>query len=660
MFYRRSQHTSRGEILPSTQDMPGISVLCPFQKPAAKYPSRSGLLIGGLVAFWLGVFTIRPVFAVVVFDFTFEDVVANTNDGFDDPVLGADRRAALIDVANNVIGKQLDHQATVRININESKDLSDNTLATAGQIFFVVRRSFQDGLVAAAIQEDEDPSPGNFLGSMTWDFTHDWNLSSESPASGENDFRSVALHELTHLLGFATLIRENGHGLEDVTFDTFSRFDSFLENSTGSPLITSGRFNVVNATISDLTTAVFFNGTHATAANDGDRVELFADAPFGHSSLSHMRDTNDPMTVNLPIGSSQRAWSLLDRGILLDLGYQIPDAVISNLDEVLTDTTLTITGSMFVGGDQFGAQMPGSLTVEDSAAVNVLGIGGIWETGTLHVQGTFSTDGALANKGDVDGAGTIGGDLTNLTGTIAPGAPIGRLGITQNFIQDAGGRLEMEIGGTTPATEFDVLEVGNAAQVGGILEIHVRNAYRDLPSRGLVDRFHLLTSQQLTGTFDQISYAGKQLAVSSPLDDRGSFSSHQGNGYFRTVLYSDEGLEFINLYAQPGDLDGDVDIDLSDFNVLAAHFDPFNLDFPHNWLEGDFDGDQKINLTDFNFMAANFSLGSYNLGGSSLLSTVPEPNSALSCAVLIACLTLLRNAGCREPSGPGRHHCRNS
>ena len=174
--------------------------MCAFRKPAAKHPSRSGLMIGGLLAFWLVAFTIRPAFAVVVFDFTFEEVVANTNAGFDDPVLGADRRAVLIDVANNVIGKQLDHQATVRININESKDLPNNTLAAAGQTFFVVRRSFQDGMVAAAIQEGKDPSPGEFLGSMTWDFTHDWNLSSESPASGENDFRSVALHELTHLL----------------------------------------------------------------------------------------------------------------------------------------------------------------------------------------------------------------------------------------------------------------------------------------------------------------------------------------------------------------------------------------------------------------------------------------------------------------------------
>ena len=630
--------------------------MCAFRKPAAEHPSRSGPLIGGLLAFWLLALTIHPVFAVVVFDFTFEDVVANTTTGFDDPDLGADRRAALIDVANNIIGKQLDHQATVRISINESKDLSDNTLAAAGQTFFVVRRSFQDGMVAAAIQKGEDPSPGKFLGSMTWDFTHDWNLSSESPASGENDFRSVALHELTHLLGFATLIQENGHGLEDVTFDTFSRFDSFLENSTGSPLIANGRFDIFNADISDLTTAVFFNGTHANAANDGSRVDLFAGAPFGHSSVSHVRDTNDPMTVNLHLGSSQRHWSLLDRGILLDLGYQIPNAVISDLDEVLTDTTLTISGSMFVGGDQFAAQMPGSLTVDNSAVVNILGAGGIWETGALHVQGSLSTGGALANRGDVDGAGTIGGDLTNLTGTIAPGAPLGRLGITRNFIQDAAGRLEMEIGGTTPATEFDVLEVGNTAQVGGILEIQVRNSYRDLPSRGLVHRFRLLSSQQLTGTFDQVSYAGTPLAVSIVLDDRGSFSSHMGNGYFRSVLYSDEGVEFINLFAQPGDVDGDVDIDLSDFNVLAFHFDPFNLDFPHDWLEGDFDGDQKINLNDFNFMAANFSLGSYNLGGASLVSTVPEPNSLLAGALLIACLTLWRNARCRKCVGPGRCH----
>ena len=52
-----------------------------------------------------------------------------------------------------------------------------------------------------------------------------------------------------------------------------------------------------------------------------------------------------------------------------------------------------------------------------------------------------------------------------------------------------------------------------------------------------------------------------------------------------------------------GDTELDRDVDITDFNALAANFSsrgPWPL-----WHEGNFDGDRKINITDFDFLASN-------------------------------------------------------
>ena len=55
-----------------------------------------------------------------------------------------------------------------------------------------------------------------------------------------------------------------------------------------------------------------------------------------------------------------------------------------------------------------------------------------------------------------------------------------------------------------------------------------------------------------------------------------------------------------NLLAAEGDADGDRDVDVTDFNVLASHFDPAGDGYPNNgpfWDEGNFDGDDDTDIT---------------------------------------------------------------
>ena len=72
------------------------------------------------------------------------------------------------------------------------------------------------------------------------------------------------------------------------------------------------------------------------------------------------------------------------------------------------------------------------------------------------------------------------------------------------------------------------------------------------------------------------------------------------------------------------------DVDITDFNTLAAHFEPTGAVAARvPWHFGNFDGDLDIDITDFNYLAANFSPGGYNniQPVQPLNQSVPEPAS---------------------------------
>jgi len=75
-----------------------------------------------------------------------------------------------------------------------------------------------------------------------------------------------------------------------------------------------------------------------------------------------------------------------------------------------------------------------------------------------------------------------------------------------------------------------------------------------------------------------------------------------------------------------GDTEFDRDVDITDFNALASHFDPTGVEDSLNgpfWNEGNFDGDGDTDITDFNLLAANFAPDGYNS------SAIPEPSTML-------------------------------
>jgi len=147
--------------------------------------------------------------------------------------------------------------------------------------------------------------------------------------------------------------------------------------------------------------------------------------------------------------------------------------------------------------------------------------------GDLRIRGiTTVEDGSLWN-GDGDlivddrarlqGSAVVGVDVIN-EGVVAPGASPGILTVDGDYTQT--GLLRIELGGTQPVVEHDVLSILGHAALGGVLEMLLTDGF--LPAPG--DDFEILrfSSAGVSGAFDELD-----------LPDLG------GNGYWdMSALYS--------------------------------------------------------------------------------------------------------------------------
>ena len=101
----------------------------------------------------------------------------------------------------------------------------------------------------------------------------------------------------------------------------------------------------------------------------------------------------------------------------------------------------------------------------------------------------------------------------------------------------------------------------------------------------------------------------------------------RASGIFYKVDYHATNVT-LGAFAGPevGDADGDLDVDITDFNTLSGNFDPGGT--TNEWTHADFDMDGDIDITDFNALSANFAPGGYG-GPGDAPGQVPEPAALL-------------------------------
>jgi hypothetical protein len=115
------------------------------------------------------------------------------------------------------------------------------------------------------------------------------------------------------------------------------------------------------------------------------------------------------------------------------------------------------------------------------------------------------------------------GNLTNSAGVLAPGQSAGSTTITGNYTQQDAGVLEIEIGGTLPASEHDFVDVLGAVTLGSQLQLSLIDGFVPGPE----NIFTVLSAAgNIAGAFSNAA-SGQRLTTIGGL---GSFLVHYGMG----------------------------------------------------------------------------------------------------------------------------------
>ena len=356
--------------------------------------------------------------------------------------------------------------------------------------------------------------------------------------------------------------------------------------------------------------------------------------------------------------------------------------------KIYAGSTLTLGSSTFTSG---GIAMEGG-TIAASTALGEEGALYSADVGTVSGYGDISapvhlgtagqmagSGGVLTLSGGVTGSGTLS-DLTLDGGQITIGNSPGVMTLEDVLAAD-NTTFDFSIQGTDPS-EYDRLILTGDVILAGMLDVELMNSF----SPQIGDIFDLLVLEpgvNLQGGFSNIGLpslssgawdttgllsSGNLLVISTGPDPCGlggdaSCSTDDLDALYAVfntsvpptdaqfdlnadnVVGEADLTEWLsqgateNGHSSPylrGDTELDRDVDITDFNSLATHFDPDGATAPHSWTEGNFDGDRDIDITDFNFLASNFAPDGYGA------SAVPEPSS-----LLLTLLGLMLLAGAR-------------
>jgi hypothetical protein len=187
--------------------------------------------------------------------------------------------------------------------------------------------------------------------------------------------------------------------------------------------------------------------------------------------------------------------------------------------------SLTISkGSSFtVGGTANYTQTAGTTTVIGTlslispGSVNVSG-GSILDTGAIYtgsyaqtggattVNGTLSatSEGVNISGGSVFGIGTITGNIDLTGGLVSAGTAskrAGELTVDGTYAQSGAGALEVDLGGKTAGTQYDVLNITSTASLGGTLNVDLISGFK--PTVG--ETFDIMDYTSETGTFTTLN-----------------------------------------------------------------------------------------------------------------------------------------------------------
>ncbi len=151
--------------------------------------------------------------------------------------------------------------------------------------------------------------------------------------------------------------------------------------------------------------------------------------------------------------------------------------------------------------------------------------------------------------GQLAGSGTIMANVAN-SATISPGLSTGILAITGNLNLAPTSTVQIEIGGTTPGTQYDQLHVAGQLALSGTLNVSVINSF-NLTAGNLFD---FLDWGSLNGEFSSVVLP----TLSGPL------------AWYTSQLYNNGRVSVIDTNFLPGDFNRDGHVNAADIPVMVA------------------------------------------------------------------------------------------
>jgi hypothetical protein len=266
----------------------------------------------------------------VTFNVTFQDVADGNNFGFDCPVDGATRQARVWDALAYLTTVLAGESGQADIHFPESVDIPGAYLAVGGSLYPVSPNGFYNGAVFEYITTGTKMFPGYPDGYVTFNFNYDYYAGTGTPGASQFDFWSIVLHEVTHALGFASLVSSDG--LSDVSGGNpgvFTNFDFYLANGNGFDLFSTANGATFVGTTTDLlggNNGVVFTGAEAVSEYGAD-VPIYAPNPWEDgSSISHWALSVPSAAVMQPFFGYQevkREYPDFELASLADIGYDI-------------------------------------------------------------------------------------------------------------------------------------------------------------------------------------------------------------------------------------------------------------------------------------------------------------------------------------------------
>ncbi|GEM_PF-2713574 len=214
----------------------------------------------------------------------------------------------------------------------------------------------------------------------------DWCFSSvEEPLYNQQDLITVTLHELAHGIGISSSFTKKNETMPYI-------YDKYIINGNGTSLVSNSATRA-SENVALNTGNLYFGGTNATVANNGDPIKLHAPHSLSSASLCHFdrEYTHDEegrlLIPGTTYGVSTRYFGNFTLAVLKDLGWSIKSATRS-------DDSYSVENEMLMANNIKVNTTSGSINIDNTNNDNV------------HVA-IYTISGKLVKNEMVYGSGSI-------------------------------------------------------------------------------------------------------------------------------------------------------------------------------------------------------------------------------------------------------------